>query len=102
MNAAPYSFALDDIPSHKFHGDAATQTLQPLDALAAQSRNLAKWRSVVVDGRIVPSYVLIGPRTGRVPIRLALLGGRRGSNQHTTISIVHALLELYLTPLIAR
>ena len=102
MNAAPYSFALDNVPSHKFHGDAATQTLQPLDALAAQSRNLAKWRSVVVDGRMVPSYVLIGPRTGRVPIRLALLGGTRASDLLSTISIVKILVELDLAPLIAQ
>jgi len=99
MDAASSSFALENVPSHHPDGDAASQTLQPLDALAAQSRNLAKWRSVVVDGRIVPSYVLIGPRTGRVPIRLALLGGTRGSDLLSTISIVKVLLALFGYPL---
>jgi hypothetical protein len=103
MDAAHCSFALDDVPSrHSSDGDVASQILQPLDELAAESRNLAKWRSVVVDGRTVPSYVLIGPRTGRVPIRLALLGGTRVSDFLSTISIVKLLVELDLAPLIAQ
>jgi hypothetical protein len=103
MDAVPYSPALDGVLSrHRPDGNAANQTLQPLDALSAQSRNLAKWHSVVVDDRIVPSYVLIGPRTGRVPIRLALLGGTRASDFLSTISIVKLLVELDLAPLIAQ
>ena len=46
----------------------------PLDLLAAESAGLAKWRSLAVEGRVVPSYVFIGPRGGHVPIRLALAG----------------------------
>jgi hypothetical protein len=100
MDTALYSSALNDVPTHV--NSSAGQTLQPLDALADKSPNLAKWRSVAIEGRIVPSYVLIGPRTGRVPIRLALLGGIRPSDDLSTISIVKLLVELDLAPLIAQ
>jgi hypothetical protein len=102
MDAALYSSALAEVPPEMSHTDSALQALQPLDALADQSRNLAKWRSVAVDGRVVPSYVLIGPRAGRVPIRLALIGGIRPSDVLSTISIVKVLVELDLGPLIAQ
>jgi hypothetical protein len=70
--------------------------------LAAQSPNLAKWRSVTADGRIVSSYVLIGHRMGRVPIRLGLVGGIRIFDFLSTISIAKLLLELDLAPVVAR
>lgn len=79
------------------------QVLEPLDALAERSPNLAKWRSVVIDDCIiVPSYVLIGPRTGPVPIRLALLGGIQPLDAISTISIAKVLVELDLAPLMAQ
>jgi hypothetical protein len=47
-----------------------------LDLLTEESSGLKKWRSITVNGRIVRSYVFIGPRAGRIPIRLALLARR--------------------------
>jgi hypothetical protein len=82
--------------------DLASQSIEPLDMLAAKSPNLAKWRSVAVDGQIVPSYVLIGPRIGRVPIRLGLFGGVRTHDFLSTISIAKLLVELDLAPIIAQ
>jgi hypothetical protein len=102
MDAVLYSSALNEGSTHVNEVDSAGQTLQPLDALADKSPNLAKWRSVAIDGRVVPSYVLIGPRTGRIPIRLALLGGIRPSDALSTMSIVKLLVELDLAPLIAQ
>src|SRR5262249_32432946 len=102
MDAALYSSALDKVPPQISHTDPALLALKPLDTLANQSRNLAKSRSVAVDGQVVPSYVLIGPRGGRVSIRLALIGGIRPSDVLSTISIVKVLVELDLGPLIAQ
>src|SRR6516164_7092037 len=110
MDAALYSAALDKVPPQRFdelppqtyHTDSALQALQLLDALADQSLNLAKWRSIAVDGRVVPSYVLIGPRAGRIPIRLALVGGIRPSDLLSTISIAKILVDLDLASFIAQ
>jgi hypothetical protein len=102
MDATLYSSALNEGSKHVNDASSASQALEPLDALADQSPNLAKWRSLSIDGRVVPSYVLIGPRTGRVPIRLALLGGIRPSDVLSTISIIKLLVELDLAPLIAQ
>ena len=110
MDAALYSAALDKVPPQRFdelppqtyHTDSALQALQLLDALADQSLNLAKWRSIAVDGRVVPSYVLIGPRAGRIPIRLALVGGIHPSDLLSTISIAKVLVDLDLASFIAQ
>jgi hypothetical protein len=102
MDAALYSSVFDEVPPQMYHSNSALQALQPLDALANQSQNLAKWRSVTIDGRAVPSYVLIGPRAGRVPIRLALIGGICPADVLSTISIVKVLVDLDLGPFIAQ
>jgi hypothetical protein len=102
MDAILYSSAFNEGSMHLNDSDSSSQALQPLHALADRSPNLAKWRSVAIEGRVVPSFVLIGPRTGRVPIRLALLGGIRPSDTLSTISIAKLLVELDLAPLIAQ
>jgi hypothetical protein len=80
----------------------AQQIWHPLDMLAAESPGLAKWRSVAIDGRAIPSYVFIGPRGGSVPIRLALLGGILEEDLLSTSAIVKLLVELDLAPLLAQ
>ena len=102
MNSVSSSPVVAPAPIEIPVGDPAGQTLQHLETLADQSQHLARWRSIVLDGRVVPSYVLIGPRTGRVPIRLALFGGLRPSDVLSTASIVKLLLELDLASLIAQ
>jgi hypothetical protein len=82
--------------------DPADQTLQLLETIIGRSGYLARWRSLVLEGRLVPSYVVIGPRAGRMPIRLALLGGLRPSDFLSTIAVAKLLVELDLSPLIAR
>ncbi|HTC13217.1 MAG TPA: hypothetical protein VK692_03300 [Chthoniobacterales bacterium] len=73
-----------------------------LDLLTAESPGLAKWRGLAVDGQVVPSYVFIGPRGGRVPIRLALLAGIEYGEMLSTHAIIKLLLDLDLAPLLAR
>ncbi len=70
--------------------------------LAAESPGLAKWRSIAVEGRVIPSYVFIGPRGGSVPVRLALLGGIHSEDLLSTNAIVKLLVELDLAPLLAQ
>jgi hypothetical protein len=70
--------------------------------LAAESPNLAKWRSIAVDGRVFPSYVFVGPRGGSVPTRLALLGRIDSQDLLSTDVIVKLLIELDLAPLLAQ
>ena len=72
MNTALIFSADQQVPLRLSEGDPAQQIWTPLDLLAAESAGLAKWRSLAVEGRVVPSYVFIGPRGGQVPIRLAL------------------------------
>jgi hypothetical protein len=93
--------ALSDL-THLAEVDPAEQIWNPLDMLAAESPGLAKWRSIAVDGRVVPSYVFIGPRGENVPIRLALLGGIRSEDLLSTSAIVKLLVELDLAPLLAQ
>jgi hypothetical protein len=81
---------------------SAEEPWSPLDLLTAESPGLAKWRGLAVDGRVVPSYVFIGPRGGRVPIRLALLGGIESGDLLGTHAIIKLLVELDLAPLLAQ
>jgi hypothetical protein len=73
-----------------------------LDLLTEESYGLKKWRSITVNGRFVRSYVFIGPRAGRIPIRLALLGGIDPSDQLSTGAIVKLLIGLDLASLLAE
>ncbi len=91
-----------EFPIHLTDADPAQQIWHPLDMLAAESPGLAKWRSIAVDGRVIPSYVFIGPRGGSVPIRLALLGGIHSEDLLSTNAIVKLLVELDLAPLLAQ
>jgi hypothetical protein len=102
MDTAFYPSVAGKAALHKHYTDLASQSIEPLHTLAAKSPNLAKWRSVAGDGQIVPSYVLIGPRIGRVPIRLGLCGGLRIFDFLSTISIAKLLAELDLVPVIAQ
>jgi hypothetical protein len=102
MDTALYPSVAGKAALQNHYTDLASQSIEPLDMLAAKSPNLAKWRSVAVDGQIVPSYVLIGPRIGRVPIRLGLFGGVRTHDFLSTISIAKLLVELDLAPIIAQ
>ena len=76
--------------------------LEPLNALADQSPSLARWRSFRSGGRVVPSFVLIGPRGGGVPIRLALLAGLTAEDALATTALAKLLVELALAPLLAQ
>ena len=101
MNTA-LSVSACQLPTHLVDTDPAVQIWGPLDLLAAESPGLAKWRSLAVEGRVVPSYVFIGPRGGRVPVRLALLGGIHSEDLLSTNAIVKLLVELDLAPLLAQ
>lgn len=90
------------VPPHLADADPAQQIWNPLDLLARESAGLAKWRSLAIDGRVVPSYVFIGPRGGHVPIRLALLGGIETEDLLSTSAIVKLFVELDLAPLLAQ
>ena len=76
--------------------------LDPLNALADRSPHLARWRSFRSGGRVVPSFVLIGPRGGGMPIRLALVAGLTADDAVATTALAKLLVELALAPLLAQ
>src|SRR5208282_2932231 len=90
------------VAAHLADADPAQQIWHSLDMLAAESPNLAKWRSIAVDGRVFPSYVFVGPRGRSVPTRLALLGRIDSEDFLSTDVIVKLLVELDLAPLLAQ
>jgi hypothetical protein len=102
MNRSVIFSADQQVPLPLSEGDPAQQGWTQLDLLAAESAGLAKWRSLAVEGRAVPSYVFIGPRGGQVPIRLALLAGIEPEDLLSTNAIVKLLVELDIAPLLAQ
>lgn len=74
------------------------QSWNPLETLTDDSSSLVKWRSIGVRHRAIPSYVLIGPRGGSIPVRLALIGGLDSGDVLSTAAIVKILVELDLAP----
>jgi hypothetical protein len=89
-------------PFHLSDADPVDQIWNPLDLLLSESPNLAKWRSLAFEGRVIPSYVFIGPRGGHVPIRLALIAGMESEDLLSTNAIVKLLVELDIAPLLAQ
>ncbi|MBV9130003.1 MAG: hypothetical protein JO298_06415 [Verrucomicrobia bacterium] len=102
MNAALSVSAYQEISTHVPDAESAHEIWEPLDLLAEESASLATWRSFAIDGRVIPSYVFIGPRGGSVPIRLALLGSIQPDDLLSTSAIVKILVELELAPLLAK
>ena len=82
--------------------DPAEGWLDPLNALADQSPHLVRWRSFRSGGRVVPSFVLIGPRGPGVPIRLALAAGLTPDDAVAAAALAKLLVELALVPLLAQ
>jgi hypothetical protein len=81
---------------------SATDLLEPLDLLSVSPGNLARWRTLRVGARSVPSFVMIGPRSGCVPVRLALLGGVRAADVVSSTAIAKMLVELNLAARLAQ
>ena len=102
MNRSVIFSADQQVPLRLSEGDPEQQIWTPLDLLAAEPAGLAKWRSLAVEGRVVPSYVFIGPRGGQVPIRLALLAGIEPEDLLSTNALVKLLVELDIAPLLAQ
>jgi hypothetical protein len=76
---------------------------EPLTQLGEDSCSVARWRSVLIDGQDVPSFVFIGRRGGGVPLRLAIVAGTQGGyDQVSSVALVKVLLELDLAPALAR
>jgi hypothetical protein len=74
----------------------------PLNTLAVRSPHLVRWRSFRSGGRVVSSFVLIGPRGNGVPIRLALAAGLTPDDAVATAALAKLLVELALGPLLAE
>jgi hypothetical protein len=74
----------------------------PLETLSTASSSLARWRTLQLGRRSVPSFVLIGPRSGRVPIRLALMGGLHQTDSVSSTAIAKLLVEMNLASLFAQ
>ncbi len=102
MNKSSPLSADQHFPPDLANADPAEQIWTPLDLIAAESAGLAKWRGLAVEGRVVPSYVFIGPRGGRVPIRLALLAGVEPEDLSSSNAIVKLFVELDIAPLLAQ
>jgi hypothetical protein len=101
MNRALSVSTYQEVSTDETKTDSPHEIWEPLDLLAEESASLAKWRSFALNGRVIPSYVFIGPRGGSVPIRLALLGGIQPEDLVSTSAIVKLLVELDLAPLLA-
>jgi hypothetical protein len=102
MKTALSVSAYQEVSSHGPNAASADEIWEPLDLLAEESSGLAKWRGFAVDGHVIPSYVFIGLRGGSVPIRLALLGRIQPEDLVSTSAIVKLLVELDLSPLLAK
>jgi hypothetical protein len=102
MNTALSISACQEVSTDNLDAASAQEIWEPLDLLAEESAGLAKWRSFAVDGHVIPSYVFIGLRGGSVPIRLALLGRIEPKDLVSTSAIIKLLVELDLSPLLAR
>jgi hypothetical protein len=76
--------------------------LATLNTLAGRSPGLARWRSFYSDGRVIPSFVLIGPRGRDLPIRLALIAGLHAEDTVATAALAKILVGLDLASLLAR
>jgi hypothetical protein len=102
MNTALSVSGYQEVSTNQPGAAFADEIWEPLDLLAEGSHGLAKWRSFAVDGHVIPSYVFIGLRGGSVPIRLALLGRIEPEDLVSTSAIIKLLVELDLSPLLAR
>ncbi|MBV8900556.1 MAG: hypothetical protein JOY92_10660 [Verrucomicrobia bacterium] len=76
--------------------------LAPLNNLADRSPGLARWRSFHAGGKVIPSFVLIGPRGRDLPIRLALIAGLSAGDTVATAALAKLLIELDLASLLAQ
>lgn len=76
--------------------------LAPLNNLADRSPRLARWRSFHSGGKVIPSFVLIGPRGRGLPIRLALIAGLSAGDTVATTALAKLLIELDLASLLAQ
>lgn len=102
MNRSLSIAAEQQVPFQLADADPAEQICNPLNLLASESANLARWRGLAVEGRVVPSYVFIGPRGGHVPVRLAMLGGIESDDFLSTHAIVKLFVEFDIAPLLAQ
>lgn len=76
--------------------------LAPLNTLAHHSASLARWRSFRAGGKVIPSFVLIGPRGRSLPIRLALIAGLNAEDTVASAALAKLLVELDLASLLAQ
>ena len=84
------------------HCELADPNWSPLEVLADDSPSLVKWRTIALHRRTTPSYVLIGPRGGGIPVRLGLMGGLDSGDTISMAAIVKILVELDLAPWLAQ
>lgn len=93
---------LSDSAPHIETGDDLVGIFNALESLIGKSSNLARWKTMHIANQALPSFVLIGPRGGGVPIRLALAGGLRPDETLSSKAIAKLLVELELAPLLAQ
>jgi hypothetical protein len=102
MNRPLSIAAAQQVPFQLADADPVEQIWNPLNLLASESANLARWHGLAVEGRVLPSYVFIGPRGGHVPVRLALIGGIESDDFLSTHAIVKLFVEFDIAPLLAQ
>jgi hypothetical protein len=98
----PAAVPLSDASPLVDGGDDLTALFSPLESLVGKSSNLARWRTMQIANQSLPSFVLIGPRGGSVPIRLAIVGGLRPDEAVGSTAVAKLLVELDLAPLMAQ
>jgi hypothetical protein len=88
--------------AHVDDEDGLTAIFSPLESLIGKPSNLARWRTMRIANRSLPSFVLIGPRESGVPMRLAIVGGLRPGDTLGGAAVAKLLVELDLAPLLAQ
>ncbi len=83
-------------------GVSSSDLFDSLEILSTAPGSLARWRTLQLGDCPIPSFVLIGPRSGRVPLRLALIGGLRSSDGISSTAVAKFVVELDLASLLAR
>jgi hypothetical protein len=74
-------------------------TFESLETISTHPSHLVPWREWADAGFKLSSYVFIGQRTSKLPVRMAVLAGLRSRDLGATRALAKLLVELEVAPL---
>jgi hypothetical protein len=74
-------------------------TFESLETISTHPSHLVPWREWADAGFKLSSYVFIGQRTSKLPVRIAVLAGLRSRDLGATRALAKLLVELEVAPL---